>query len=591
MRKAMIALLLLAVTALAFGMIRLSEEDEWETAQNEESAQMREPVAKVSTQGVNGRMLVDKESLYAEYDPVDPVCFYVTVMGGSEADGTNNTLEQVNSYLNLQGMYGVEKIYSEVIFQVGDETGPLPGAVGYDATGANGTINVRGRTSTGYPQKSYRISLYDTAGLWRGQRAIALNKHPADVTRLRNQIYFELLQDVTGLTSLRTQYVHLYVKDKTDPDAPDAFVDYGLYTQIELPNGRFLRNHGLSQNGNLYKANMCEMFRYEDQLRLATDPMYDYEAFCEVLEPKTSDDHSKLLEMLDAVNDYTIPIDEVLSKYFNLENLTGYMAFNMLMANPDSDAQNYLLYSPVNSDTWYYICWDGDGALQYYEDVLLENAYSEPEWTHGVSNYWGVVLFNRLLRTPSFREALKEKVEQLHEVISPERIAELIAKYRQTADQFTTVMPDAVNMKVTREQQEMIYRNMPYDTDTAYEYIMHSFEQPMPFYLGDARVDGGVLALEWDAAYDFDSEFVRYDVQVATDWDFADEKIIFQSRGQLDTMAYCALPQADTYYWRVTARNESGYEQIAFDQVNTSTGAHGGMRCFVIDEDGQVINH
>ena len=553
-----------------------------------EAQTQRTSVRKAPLQDVNNLPLKDDHTLYEAYDPLDVVCFYVTVRKGNRADGTDHTFQEVNAYKNLQGMTGVEKIKAEAIFQVGDETGPLPGEVGYGALSPNATINVRGRTSTGYPQKSYRISLMDTAGLWRGQRAIAINKHPGDPTRLRNMVYFRLLQDVPGLTSLRTQYVHLYVKDETDPDAPDAFVDYGLYTQVELPNGRFLRNHGLSQDGDLYKANMCELYRYPDQLKLATDPTYDLAAFSEVLEPKTGNDHRKLIEMLEAVNDYERPIEEVIAKYFDLDNLTSYMAFNMLMANPDSNAQNYLLYSPVNSDTWYYICWDGDGALAYYEDELLENAWSEAEWTRGVSDYWGVVLFNRMLRVESFRNALYEKVEWLHGLITPERINELIAACRTVTDSYTTRMPDAIHMRIPNDKLELIYNNMAADTDLAYAYIMESFKKPMPFYLGVPIAQGGRLTLSWDAAYDFDGEFVRYDVQVATDWTFAPETIVAESLGQLVCTASFAMPEQGDYFWRVVATDESGHSQISFDQISTATGAHGGMGRFTVGPEGSV---
>lgn len=534
--------------------------------------------------------LTDKMSLYEEYDPVEPVCFYITIVPGNEADGTNHTFAEINSYKNLQGMTGVEKIYGECIFQVGDETGPLPGEVGYDAVGSNATINVRGRTSTGYEQKSYRITLFDSAGMWREQRAIALNKHPGDTTRLRNMLYFELLQGVPGLVSLRTQFVHVYIWDETDPDAPDAFVDYGLFTQVEQPNGRFLRNHGLSQNGNLYKANMCEMYRYEDKIRLATDPLYDVNVFSEVLEPKSDEDHSKLIEMLEAVNNYALPIEEVIGTYFDVENLTSYMAFNLLLSNADSNAQNYYLYSPVNSDKWYYICWDGDAALKDYEDTLLGFTWQEGAWTKGISNYWGVVLFNRMLRVPEYRQALRDKVELLHAQITPERIAELIAKYRQTVDQFTMSMPDVAGIKATQEQLELIYQNMPYDTDAAYQDILTSFERPMPFYMHDVTGEGDALLLGWDSAYDFDGEFIRYDVQVARDWSFESDTLVYESLGQLDTQALVEMLPPGTYYWRVVATNESGYTQIAFDQVVTDSGAHEGTRRFVVYEDGTVGN-
>lgn len=563
---------------------------ETQTEQTPEPEAIREPVAKVPVGNLSEMTLTDKMSLYEEYDPVDPVCFYITIVPGNEADGTNHTFAEINSYENLQGMTGVEKIYGECIFQVGDETGPLPGEVGYDAVGSNATINVRGRTSTGYEQKSYRITLFDSAGMWREQRAIALNKHPGDTTRLRNMLYFELLQGVPGLVSLRTQFVHVYIWDETDPDAPDAFVDYGLFTQVEQPNGRFLRNHGLSQNGNLYKANMCEMYRYEDKIRLATDPLYDVNVFSEVLEPKNDEDHSKLIEMLEAVNNYALPIEEVIGTYFDVENLTSYMAFNLLLSNADSNAQNYYLYSPVNSDKWYYICWDGDAALKDYEDSLLDFTWQEGAWTKGISNYWGVVLFNRMLRVPEYRQALRDKVELLHAQITPERIAELIAKYRQTVDQFTMRMPDVAGLGATQEQLELIYQNMPYDTDAAYQDILTSFERPMPFYMHDVTGEGDALLLGWDSAYDFDGEFIRYDVQVARDWSFESDTLVYESLGQLDTQALVEMLPPGTYYWRVVATNESGYTQIAFDQVETDSGAHEGTRRFVIYEDGTVGN-
>jgi len=550
----------------------------------------RVPAAKVEARDINSLPLMDKSSLYEEYDPLKPVCFYITVVGGNAADNTDNTFEQVNSYINRQGMVNVEKIKTGIIFQVGDETGPLPGEVGYNVLGSNATMNMRGRTSTGYPQKSYRIDLVDTAGMWRGQRAIAINKHPGDSTRLRNMLFFRLLQDVPGITSLRTQFVHVYVKDLTAPAVQDAFVDYGLFTQVELPNGRYLRNHGLSQNGNLYKANLCEMFRYEDKLRLATDPAYDPALFNQILEPKTTEDHSKLLDMLDAINDYNIPIEQVAGKYFDLDNLTSYLAFNILMANPDSNAQNYLLYSPVNSDKWYYLCWDGDGALSYYEDTLLENLWTESEWTKGVSDYWGVVLFNRLLRLRSFREALNEKIDLLRERITAERIAGLIKEYRTVVDQFTSRMPDTVNMRIPADQLELIYANTPFDTDKAYENYLASLEKPMPFYLGAIQVQDGYLDLQWDASYDFAGELIYYDVQIARDWSFEENTVIFSSPHQLGLSAKAVMPEPGIYYWRAVASNESGKRQVAFDQVTTATGAHGGMRHFEVKADGTVVN-
>ena len=532
--------------------------------------------------------LTDTDSLYQEYDSTDIVCFYVTVLGGNAADGTNHTLEEVNSYLNLQGMQNVEKILTEVILQVGNEDGPLEGEIGYAANASNATMNVRGRTSTDYPQKSYRLTLFKNAGFWRGQRAIALNKHPADVTRIRNMLYFDLLQDVPSIPSLRTQFVHLYVRDLTAENPQDSFEDYGLFTQVELPNNRYLRNHGLSIDGNLYKAQMCERFRYPEKLKLVTDPTYDAVAFSTVLEPKTGNDHSKLLAMLDAVNDYSLPAEELLQTYFDVDNLTSYLAFNILMGNQDSNAQNYLLYSPVNSQRWYYFCWDGDDCLNYSENEILGKDWQVGSWANGVSDYWGVVLFNRLLKLPEFRDALKEKVELLHTRITPERVADCIARYRKTADLYTTVLPDSEGMRATVEQREAIYAAMPGDVEKAYNYFLESMEKPMPFYLWDVEISDSKLAFNWSSSYDFQGEFLRYTIQLCKDWSF--ENVLWESTDLLSTTAETDLPEPGEYYWRVIVRDESGKEQSAFDQVITSSGAHTGMRRFIFQDDGSVVN-
>lgn len=543
----------------------------------------------LSVEKVEGRSngIKDDEALY-DYEPTDLVCFYVTVLGGNAADGTDHTFEEINRYRNLQGMTGVEKIRTEVLVQVGDENGPRAGEIGYTSFTANATMNVRGRTSTEYPQKSYRITFYKDAGFWRGQRAIALNKHPADVTRLRNMLYFELLRDVPSIPSLRTQYVHLYIKDMTAEHPSGVFEDYGLFTQVELPNNRYLRNHGLSVDGQLYKANLCEMFRYPETLKLATDPDYDAQAFSEILETKTGEDHTKLLEMLDAVNNYTIPTEEVLDTYFDTDNLTSYLAFNLLMGNEDSDAQNYLLYSPLDAKRWYYLCWDGDDSLAYTEDILRNNQWQGGEWTRGISNYWGVVLFNRALRLPSFRSLLSEKMELLHGTITQEKIASLIRKYRTVTDRFTSSLPDSEQMRETPQVREAIYEAMPGDIEKNYQAYLLSLDKPMPFYQWEAAEEGGELVLTWDESYDFDGEFLRYDVQLCRDWKFED--VLWEGKGLLGTEARLPLPGAGTYFWKVTVTNESGFTQESFDSVTTSSGIHAGMRRFTIQADGTVVN-
>ena len=45
---------------------------------------------------------------------------------------------------------------------------------------------------------------------------------------------------------------------------------------------------------------------------------------------------------------------------------------------------------------------------------------------------------------------------------------------------------------------------------------------------------------------------------------------------------------AGQYFIRVTAQNESGYSQTAFDYYVTDIGKHYGVKCFYVLEDGTV---
>ena len=586
LKRILLIIAMLALSLLLTGCVMENEKAASSSSQDDTALRT---VEKVPVADINSLPLKDDFSIYSQQDPTSLAHFYITVKGGNDADGTNHTLAEVNAYLNLQWMKNVEKVKSEIIFQVGDEHGPLPGEIGFGAVVANATIEVRGRTSTSAPQKSYRIDLFDNVNLWRGQRALAISKHPFDRTRLRNMLFFTLLQNVPDMTSLRTQFVQVFIKDETAGET--MFSDYGLFTQVELPNGRYLRNHGLSRDGNLYKANMFEFYRYEDNIRLATDPKYSLAAFSEVMEPKTTNDHTKLIAMLDALNDYTIPIEKTIAQYFNLDNVMSFLTYNILMGNTDTKSQNFLLYSPVNSNIWYFICWDGDGSLQYYEGSLYDDANAEPDWAYGVSNYWGMVLFNRMLRISAYRDAMTVKMEQLRSIITPELIAQEITKYRTVVDTFTSRMPDAINLESTTAQLELLYQSIPNDVTAAYRHYLDSLQKPMPFFLGDVVSHEGELSFAWEDAYDFGAGLIHYDLQISTDWSFAPQTIVYESLQQLQLGKNMPMLPAGEYCWRVTARNESGKEQSAFDWFSAADVNHYGMRRFTVTSSGELLNH
>lgn len=80
----------------------------------------------------------------------------------------------------------------------------------------NATVQIRGQTSSQNAQKNYKIELKKNKGTWRGQRTINLNKHMTEGMRFRNKLAYDLIRGIPQMVGLRTQFVHLYVKDNTE---------------------------------------------------------------------------------------------------------------------------------------------------------------------------------------------------------------------------------------------------------------------------------------------------------------------------------------------------------------------------------------
>ena len=538
---------------------------------------------------VDSLPLQDNLDIYKNDDPGSVVTMYVTVRMGNVSDNTNHTWQEVNAYTKVFDN-GIPPVVgkAEAILQVGDESGPLPNEVGYGVVVPNATINIRGYTTSLAHQKGYKIELLSGAGTWRGQSTINLNKHPYDDTRVKNKLNFDLLKQIPNITSLRTQFVHLYVKDQTIDINNNAFVDYGLFTQVEQPGVRFLKNHNLDPDGQLYKATNFEFYRYLDTIRLVDDPLYDPIAFSVRLEVKGSTDHSKLIQMLDDLNNYEIPIDQTFTKYFDSDNYFTWLAYNILVVNNDTQSQNFYLYSPHNGNKWYFLPWDYDGTFLLADHPEL-GQFTYAPWARGVSNYWGAVLSNRLLRVDQYRQALDDKVQELRRFLTPERIKSMLDLYRQTVDPYVTRMPDVRYLERSLQIRNTEFELMPGDIQVNYENYLETLRKPMPFYLGTPEVDAadGQLAFNWDEAYDFNGLDITYDFEVSMDPAF--KNVVFEKNLTNLTDIKISMLAPGEYFWRVVATNTSGEFQIAFDTyVDAQSVSYFGVKHLLITPNNEV---
>ena len=119
--------------------------------------------------------LRDLDALYTMYEPEDVVTMYLTVSTGNEGERTNHTWSEINTYsvYDYEDM-GVDRYRVEGLLQIGDDTGPLPGEVGYGQLSPNCTVQIRGQSSSKQPVKNYKIALKDNKGTWMGNTSIPL---------------------------------------------------------------------------------------------------------------------------------------------------------------------------------------------------------------------------------------------------------------------------------------------------------------------------------------------------------------------------------------------------------------------------------
>lgn len=529
---------------------------------NDESAINEEKKMTPAIQADNEEKVFGEDSRLYEFEKKDSVVtFYITIGSENEA-----------SFYELNNWYSIHNSDTaspklDIMIQEGTEKGIKEGFFGFDETEMNASIQLRGKSTRVAAQKSFKIKLFDSAGLWRGQKTLNLNKHPYDATRVRNKLSFDYFTNIPGLTSMRTQFVHLYVKDLTNKDSNGAFVDYGLYTQIEQANERFLAAHGLDSNGNLYKATNFEFFRYPDQLKLETDSAFNKEEFEGILESKGSNDHRKLLSMLDDVNNYSLNINEVVERHFDKENYLTWVATNILMGNSDVTTQNFYLYCPSNSEKWYFLPWDYDGAWR--SSPTAEQHSELADWQDGLSNYWGAVLHKRFFKDPKNVEALSKKIEELTSIINPENTKKLLDVYYPTVSQFVKKSPDKDFLDVEVDEYDDVYYGIVNESLINKETYYKNLEKPMPFFLDDYENEKNQHVFSWDPSYDIQGDDLFYTIQISTDPSFT--HIVHEQKDMIETEFTYQLAKG-TYYWRVIAIDSKGNGQTAFDLYEDEDG-------------------
>lgn len=510
--------------------------------------------------------IADNVSLYSNDENGKVIDVYVTVLQPDHPK--YSTFNDIWAY--KYSYYEVLKIpAAKAVFQLGDENGPELGMLNVTSQAANAILEPRGHSTSRSYYKSFKITLSDKIALWGGQKVLNLNFHPLDKSRVRNKLSYDFYEMIPDITSLRTQFVRLHIKDNSN-DTKGEFVDYGLFTHVEQVNKRYLKSHGLDGDGQLYKANMFEFHRYADIIKLKTDSGYNADSFNEVLEIRGNEDHSKLIDMLTDLNDYSNDVDKVIEEHFNRENYLTWLASNIIIGNNDTVSQNFFLYSPQAINNWYFIPWDCDGAWGWaYEESQKSGAQVYPEWQNGIQCLWGSKLNNRFLRKTENVEQLDKKIKELMKLYTEDYINQLLAEYYPEVLKSQSTPEDLMKLSSAPDIFAASYNLLPTIPKMNYEYYEESKQRPMPFFQYPVEMKDGEAYFSWGSSFDLQNDQLRYSLEVSSTPDM--KNIVF-SKQDLNTTEASGKLQRGTYYMKVTVTDSEGNSMYAFDVFNDLDG-------------------
>lgn len=426
----------------------------------------------------------------------------------------------------------------------------------------NATIRQRGNSARESSKKSYRIKLDSKKNLWRGERKLQLNKHSQDVTYINNKLSFDLIQGIPHLTSLRTDFMSMFIDD----------VDYGLFTHVENVGEEYLIRRGWDKNSGLYKAKEFDFFMTDAFALNQQGQPVDPKSFDSILKIKRGKDHGKLLEMLAAINDGSNNFStDVMGKYFNKNNYLSFLATNILFGNHDAITSNFYLLNRKGEDTFFFLPWD--------LDETWEGSFSVTRAWSGVSGYWSSLMHQRYLQQPGALNDLLAAIEHVKSnYLTANHIANKLDAY------FPIVQPLIdVDSGDTLAIDEFlgVYNNTYTSIQRNHQSFLDSIQSPTGFWIDHAFLHAGKLNVIWEPSHDFQGDNITYNIQVSTAPTFTASSIVYEVTGLTSTEyeSDLLLP-TNNYFLKIIARADSNplvHWQTAYNGYESNNQEYYGL--------------
>ena len=562
-----VLILLVVFSFFVFIMLYSKERIEVEIPENPNSdASLKDWTVKNSD--ANGKPLKEDKSIYQLDNSLYDV--YISVFPTKDENGEMLDFSAFGKHVSR------DHTYNPVLncnIQILEEGKKLDSLLNLDAK--NATIRVRGNSSRGDTYKSYKVKFTDDTSNFYGQTSLNINKHSEDITKIATKLESDLLTGIDNITSFRTHFMRVWIRDTSLPKEEQKFEYYGLYTQIEQPNKSYLESRGLSSNASMYKARNFS-FDMVDVLKDVEDPEYNEEAFETVLTIREGESHKKLLEMLEAVNDETNNFEEIFQKYFNEDNYLTWLAFNLLMGNDDIINHNFIIYNPVNSQTWYFMPWDFDGTLRFgeYESSLMKLPIS----LKGGQKLNQSILHRRYFRLEGSMEKIKAKMAELLEtVVTRSNVTTLVDSYKEVLEKTVVLEPDLSLLEMTPSELS-VYLDSLYDGILSnYQAFEVANQYPTPMYVAMPEENSnGTTRFSWQPSYSYQGRTITYNLRLYTDYTMSN--LVLEQRDIVNTYFDTeASLKKGTYYLMVTAVDSDGHEQLSMERYETMLTATKGL--------------
>lgn len=383
---------------------------------------------------------------------------------------------------------------------------------------ADAKMRVRGSSTREAEQKSYRIKLEKTAPTWYAEQTLQFNKHPWDLTRVRNKLAFDLMRLVPYHESLRTQFVQIKYSEAGNQYSNNG--DMGLFTHVEKMGDSYLERRGWVAGSNVYKA---EDFSFDrtDGLLATTTAETDITGFEKLLSLESdSGNHQAIINVVKALEkeEEEAPFADTFARYFNRNNYLAWLATTILLGNHDTVNQNFGLYQPKGTEKFYFLPWDYDGALGSYDQPGVN--YIDTEIMTGIGNWWNVPLHQRFLSNRRNLADLKAAVEEIRtKYLTDANVEKLLNSYRPVVEPLIGREPDLSGLAtVSGGDPKAVQWKMEFDRlkkviGTNHQKFLDSLKRPAPFWVGVTT--DKKLSWDWPAPFHPEGKPLTYRVQIA----------------------------------------------------------------------------